>query len=371
MTGITYEPIENYVPERAVKRGPGRPRKNPLPEMVQQSVVKEETMADDKTNGVVATVEREDVQTARRRIDVSALNDVRERVDAAAEAIRWCVIDHAQPTRVEIRNFVTKGMGFSTEDYQKGFTRIHNQLKLITEVTREDGSKGYELRRREFADLSVQAIAELQNSGKKKESERYGQWYEVRGTLTLESPALASRPVLGNQAARAFLRDASKQNILLLNSYFGSMGRVAAKAPGAPSVGSAIYQIRWDQQTFSVNKLGKELNPVPPSRPGMSGQGITEVESIPTGTEIPFCALVPGSHISPYQFALLMTVAGRFIGFSPSGAHKGWGRFTPKIDWDPAWGSQEELRLQLEGSVSADDSDENSADEPVAESAED
>ena len=361
MATVDFGPIDKLVPEQPVRRGPGRPPRKWVTERSEEAPMQTET-PDPTTNG--------EVHSGRERIDVAAIKDAKERVDAAAEAIRWCVVDYAQPTRVEIRHFVTKQMGFTTEDYQRGFARIHNQLKLITEVTREDGSKGYELRRREFADLSVQAIAELQNSGKKKETERFGQWYEVNGEITLESPALASRPVVGNQAARAFLRDFSRKNILLLNSYFGSMGRIAAKAPGAPTIGNAIYQIRWDQQTFPVDELGKELNPVPPSRPGMSGQGITEVESIPTGKVIPFCALVPGTHISPYAFAQLMVVAGRFVGFSPSGAHKGWGRFSPKIEWDPAWGDQKEIRLALENSVSDDGENGNDTEDTPAENGE-
>jgi hypothetical protein len=53
-----------------------------------------------------------------------------------------------------------------------------------------------------------------------------------------------------------------------------------------------------------------------------------------------------------------MTVAGRFIGFSPSGAHKGWGRFTPNIDWNPAWGDKSELRLMLDSTVSGEEDSE-------------
>lgn len=361
MVDVQYGRIEDMVGNG--RRGPGRPRKESTGVVIENAEPSNEEPNGTEPNGAKSNGTVESASTTQRHIDVGALKDERERVDAAAEAIRWCVIDYAQPTRVAIRHFVTRDIGFSTEDYQRGFARIHNQLKLITEVTREDGSKGYELRRREFADLSVQAIAELQNTGKKREVERFGQWYEVSGTLTLLSPALASRPVVGNQAARAFLRDFSRKNILLLNSYFGSMGRIAAKAPGAPQIGNAIYQIRWDQQTFSVAELGKELNPVPPSRPGMSGQGITEVESIPVGKEIPFSALVPGSHVSPYAFAVLMTVAGRFIGFSPSGAHKGWGRFSPNIDWNPAWGDKSEMRLMLDSTVTGEDDSEEASSE--------
>lgn len=256
-------------------------------------------------------------------------------VDTIAERIRLYVLSQGQATRDEIRKSLA-AEGITTEQFGRGFARICNQVKMLTEVTRDDGKKAYELKR-DLGDLSVsQALLLVASVTERKERERYEDYYEAVGQFVLTSPALASRAVPGNPSARVWARTA-QGDVLLFSGYYAAMVEEALDAPGVPStIRSAIrYHTVWDQQALPAALLTRELNPVPPSRPGQSGQGLTDVEALPAGTRIPFTAVVPGSHVSPLSLRVLMVAAGRWVGFSPASHKQGWGRFVPEFTHIP------------------------------------
>jgi hypothetical protein len=239
----------------------------------------------------------------------------------------------AQATKAEIREHC-KAQGIPTPAYQRGMARVHDQLKLTTEVTREDGSKAYQLRRQGLS-LSVAEYSAMIEEVKSpaKPREKYDQGFEVRGVLVLDSPALGSRAVEGNPSARVFARTADER-VLLFPGYFQAMAERALQMPGvADGISTAVrFQCHWDQQALPLSLLGKTLNPVPPDRHGAAGKGLTDVEILPAGTRVPFCVTVPGSHVTPMDMATLLIAAGRWVGFSPAAAHLGWGRFTVELD---------------------------------------
>lgn len=251
-------------------------------------------------------------------------------VAEAAEIIRLFVIEQGQATKAEIREHC-KGHGVGTDVYQKAMARLANQLKMLTEETREDGTKAFRVKRwlhgctvRDFAEQMEEV------KGPAKPRERYEDWQELRGYLTLTSPALASRPVLGETGARQFLR-VTDALLLLPSGNYRAMFQAAAQKPGAPDIGNARFRVEWDQQTLDTRLIGKLLQPVPPRAPGQAGQGLIEVEMLPPGTRIPFTAVFPQSHIRLADFATLLVIAGRWVGFSPAAAHLGWGRFEPEL----------------------------------------
>lgn len=252
-------------------------------------------------------------------------------IEATADVIWNFVIEHGQATRDEIRE-ACKATGATTEVYQKSMAKLANQTKALTEVSREDGSKAYELKRhcRQFTyGTFLEMIAETAAPAKPRE--KYEGWYTLTGYFMLTSPCLSSRPVLGNPSARRFERD-HEGNLLMPGGNFRAMFEEATGLPGVPDIGTARYRVVWDQMAVDPALLITILNPVPPSRPGMSGQGLTEIESLPAGTRIPFSATIPGSHVSPIQFAEVLAAAGRWAGFSPSARRQGWGRFRPEFD---------------------------------------
>lgn len=255
-------------------------------------------------------------------------------VDQAAEAIRLFLIQVGQATKTEIREYCKAEHSISTEVYQKALARLLNQYKIVTEVSREDGSKALELKRN-IPKVSVFELAELvlTANAPKEPREKYLDWYELSGALVLTSVALASRPVLGNPSARAFEKDVNGDVLFNPGNYIAMFKQAMSGLPGAPEIKSGVrYHVYWDQQTVSASLITTELCPVPPDRPGGQGKGLTEVEALPPGTEIPFRVVAPGSHISPTELKHLLYLAGRWVGFSPSGAHKGRGRFVPRVE---------------------------------------
>ena len=161
-----------------------------------------------------------------------------------------------------------------------------------------------------------------------KQRKEYGAWYGVTGHLVLTVEAHGSRPhPQGEPGHQMWIRDASGKLIVLLSDYYAVMFRDACACPGAPDIGTARYHVYWDQQMLPVSALQFVFKPVPPAHPGGRGQGLTRVEALPAGTAIPFYAVVPGNEIEPLAFLTLLAIAGRWCGFSPSGHHKGLGRF--------------------------------------------
>lgn len=60
---------------------------------------------------------------------------------------------------------------------------------------------------------------------------------------------------------------------------------------------------------------------------GPEGRGYTRHEYLPEGTVVPCEAIIPQSRIMTAQFLELISVAGKYIGFSPAKSNQGWGRF--------------------------------------------
>lgn len=256
-------------------------------------------------------------------------------IELAADTIWPFVIEQGQVTRDEVLK-ACKAAGLSTEAYQKAWAKLTNQVKVLTEVAREDGSKAFELKRGvkhlpTYADY-LEQMAELQAPTKPRE--RFDHWYALTGHFLLTSPSLSSRPVLGNAAARRFERD-WEGNLLMPAGNYAALFEEACGKPGTPDLGGARYRVEWDQQAVDPAVLITILNPVPPSRPGASGQGLTEIEALPAGTRIPWTATIPGTHCSPQQFATVLLAAGRWCGFSASAHKQGWGRFRPEFDPRP------------------------------------
>jgi hypothetical protein len=250
-------------------------------------------------------------------------------VETIAEVIFAFVANVGQATKDEIRTHC-KAQGIPTDLYQKGLAKLQNQDKFLTDVVRDDGSKAVEIKR-SFRSGDYRAALTLQQEVAKPPPEKYRDWYEITGTLTLRTPALSPCPVVGNPSARAFIHDGAG-NIVLVDKYFQRMFHEATLKPDVPAVGNAKFAVQFEPQYLPESVVVTTLRPVPPARKGGSGQGITEVESLPAGAKIPFAAMVPGSHITRDNFIYILDKAARWVGFSPSGAHQGWGRFQLSVD---------------------------------------
>jgi hypothetical protein len=255
-----------------------------------------------------------------------------EVIDTALTQIWVFVRDQAQVSRDEVREYL-KQQGIGTPVYQKAFSKLLDGMKVLTEVSTESGSKAYRFKDAVRVCPTYSDFLALTTSTKEpaKPREKFEDWYELTGYFSLTSPATASCPVMGRQGVLEFLRTESG-DVLLLARYFAAMLERAAGKPGAPEIGTARYRVEWEQQVLPSSLIVKRVKPVPPARPGQPGQGLTEVETLPVGTRIPFNAVLPESHISPVDFATLLVIAGRWVGFSPSAAHQGYGRYVPHID---------------------------------------
>lgn len=298
--------------------------------MAQFATISREEIVNPAANGIAHTEEpteatpAEATPTVDRPIGWDAVE--------YACAVTWeFVIRMAEVSRDEAKKHAVS-LGIVTKDFSAGWTRLLNQQKALTTSTRDDGSIVYQLKRN-LQHMSYEEYVEMLNGlyAPKEPKEKYADWYAVSGTLVLTGDCLASCPVEGQQAMRAFPRSVG-DTFILQSGNFWSMMNTAAGMPGSPPIKGARYQIRWFQQVLPTSMLKKVLRPVPPSRPGAAGQGITEVECIPPGSRIPFKAIVPGSHVDPEAFQKLMQVAADLVGFSPSASHKGWGRFTVEYD---------------------------------------
>lgn len=252
-----------------------------------------------------------------------------EQLVMIADQLKMYVQGQGQATRKEIRDYATKGLNVSQDVYSKAWAILHNGLKLTTEVARENGEKAFEIKRN-YYEVPAHDLYE-QFGEAKKTRESYKDWYVVTGTMTLLSECLSSRPVAGNESQRSFLM-ADADHVFLSDIYFKKMFQVAAEKPGMPAVGNGRFNVQFDPILIDAAGQTTVLNPVPPDRLGMAGKGLTQVAALPVGYKIPFAATVPGSHIPPEWFAAIMTCAGKWVGFSPSAAHKGWGRFIVHID---------------------------------------
>jgi hypothetical protein len=250
-------------------------------------------------------------------------------IDAAAQVEYDFITAQGVATKDEIRAYC-KEASIPTAVYQKGFERLSRQLSLITEITTDDGKKGWAVKDWARGMSLLQAFEVLSTVGtQQKQRENYGDWLTIAGVFHLTSPALASNPDPADPSRRVFLR--AGDQIILSSGYYQAMFERSCQMPGAPMIGSARYRVQWDQQMMPESITSLILRPVPPSRPGGSGQGVTSCESLAAGTEVPFSATIPGSHVGAAEFEALLNIAGRWVGFSPSASHKGFGRYTPEV----------------------------------------
>lgn len=253
-------------------------------------------------------------------------------VDDVATMIRDYVAEQGQVTRDEIRTHL-KTKGVPTDLYQKGFARIANQVKMLTEITRDDGSKVWEVKR-QLRDFSFEDfVREVFEAHAPKKREEYKDHYALSGSFRLTVPMLSSRPVMGTPGVVSFERDGAGHLILFSGNYRAMMVQALA-TPGAPEgVATAVrFHSAWKTQYLDERLIEHRALPVPPSRPGQGGQGLTDAECLPAGTAVPFHVLVPGSHVPPDVMFLLLSIAGEYCGLSPAKAHLGWGRFTLQLD---------------------------------------
>ena len=138
---------------------------------------------------------------------------------------------------------------------------------------------------------------------------------------------------MGEPGRTTFLYDPEGQVYLPARQYQAMMFEALLTPMGRDlEWGSARYQVWWDYQTLPAALVQKLVKPVPPARPGMAGQGLTECEMLPPGTAIPWQATIPGSHIPPAQFASMLELAGRYCGLSSASHNQGFGRFRPTIE---------------------------------------